>query len=87
MTTLIVTAPPMVAAFFQGTLRQFTAYSALGQLDLSASRKIVPAITIGLRHPATRPPAPCRHAQRRVDWFTIRLQDPLREGGPRPAPA
>lgn len=33
MTTLIVTAPPMAAAFFQGTLGQFTAYSALGQLD------------------------------------------------------
>ncbi|HHZ61016.1 TPA: hypothetical protein HH288_21575, partial [Xanthomonas vasicola pv. zeae] len=29
MTTLIVTAPPMAAAFFQGTLGQFTAYSAL----------------------------------------------------------
>ncbi|MCC8470363.1 type IV secretion system protein [Xanthomonas phaseoli] len=33
MTTLIITAPPMAAAFFQGTLGQFTAYSALGQLD------------------------------------------------------
>ncbi|SUZ37883.1 VirB6 protein [Xanthomonas arboricola pv. juglandis] len=33
LTTLILTAPPMAAAFFQGTLGQFTAYSALGQLD------------------------------------------------------
>lgn len=33
LTTLIITAPPMAAAFFQGTLGQFTAYSALGQLD------------------------------------------------------
>lgn len=33
VTTLIITAPPMAAAFFQGTLGQFTAYSALGQLD------------------------------------------------------
>ncbi|MGW8276915.1 type IV secretion system protein [Xanthomonas axonopodis] len=32
LTTLIITAPPMAAAFFQGTLGQFT-YSALGQLD------------------------------------------------------
>ncbi|PPU70555.1 hypothetical protein XcuCFBP2542_18575, partial [Xanthomonas cucurbitae] len=30
LTTLIITAPPMAAAFFQGTLGQFTAYSALG---------------------------------------------------------
>ncbi|MFC3277349.1 type IV secretion system protein [Xanthomonas fragariae] len=33
LTTLIITAPPMAASFFQGTLGQFTAYSALGQLD------------------------------------------------------
>ncbi|OAX87132.1 hypothetical protein A7D16_17310 [Xanthomonas nasturtii] len=33
LTTLIITAPPMAAAFFQGTLGQFSAYSALGQLD------------------------------------------------------
>lgn len=33
LTTLIITAPPMAAAFFQGTLGQFTAYSALGHPD------------------------------------------------------
>ncbi|QNH24603.1 type IV secretion system protein [Xanthomonas theicola] len=32
LTTLIVTSPPMAAAFFQGTLGQFTAYSAFGQM-------------------------------------------------------
>lgn len=29
LTTLIVTAPPMAAMFFQGTLGQFTAYNAM----------------------------------------------------------
>lgn len=33
LTTLMITGPPMAAAFFQGTLGQFTAYSALGHLD------------------------------------------------------
>ncbi|AJC47493.1 hypothetical protein SB85_04300 [Xanthomonas sacchari] len=31
LSTLIMAAPPMAAAFFQGTLGQFTAYSQLGQ--------------------------------------------------------
>lgn len=39
LTTLIITAPPMAAAFFQGTLGQFPAYSALGQLDRQVSRR------------------------------------------------
>ena len=30
MTTLIVTAPPMAASFFQGVLGQFSPYSAMG---------------------------------------------------------
>lgn len=30
LTTLIITAPPMAAAFFQGVLANFTAYSAMG---------------------------------------------------------
>lgn len=33
MTTLIISAPPMAAAFFQGTLGQFSGYSAMGALD------------------------------------------------------
>lgn len=33
MTTLIVSAPPMAAAFFQGTLGQFSGYSAMGAMD------------------------------------------------------
>lgn len=33
LTTLIITAPPMAAAFFQGTLGQFTGYSGFGQLE------------------------------------------------------
>ncbi|MCC4594710.1 type IV secretion system protein [Xanthomonas campestris pv. phormiicola] len=32
LSTLILTAPPMAAAFFQGTLGQFNAYSQLGQV-------------------------------------------------------
>ncbi|WP_323811110.1 type IV secretion system protein, partial [Xanthomonas translucens] len=32
LSTLILTAPPMAAAFFQGTLGQFTPYSGLGAL-------------------------------------------------------
>ncbi|MBN6113736.1 type IV secretion system protein [Xanthomonas bonasiae] len=32
LSTLILTAPPMAAAFFQGTLGQFNAYSAFGQI-------------------------------------------------------
>ncbi|MFC3656832.1 type IV secretion system protein [Xanthomonas hyacinthi] len=32
LSTLILTAPPMAAAFFQGTLGQFNAYSAFGQV-------------------------------------------------------
>jgi type IV secretion system protein VirB6 len=30
LTTLILTAPPMAAVFFQGTLGTFTAYSQIG---------------------------------------------------------
>lgn len=33
MTTLIISAPPMAAAFFQGTLGQFSGYSAMGALE------------------------------------------------------
>jgi len=33
MTTLVVTAPPMAAAFFQGVLGQFSPYSAMGSLS------------------------------------------------------
>jgi len=32
LTTLIISAPPMAAAFFQGTLGQFGAYSAFGRI-------------------------------------------------------
>jgi len=32
LSTLIITAPPMAAAFFQGTLGQFTPYSGFGSL-------------------------------------------------------
>ncbi|MBB5883123.1 hypothetical protein DYQ93_00760 [Xanthomonas sp. LMG 8992] len=32
LSTLIITAPPMAAAFFQGTLGQFSPYSGLGQV-------------------------------------------------------
>ncbi|MCW1998819.1 hypothetical protein GGR76_001744 [Xanthomonas translucens] len=39
MTTLIITTPPMAAAFFQGTLGQFTAYSALGSWIGQVSRR------------------------------------------------
>ncbi|KOB41194.1 type IV secretion system protein [Xanthomonas arboricola] len=35
LTTLILTAPPMAAAFFQGTLGQFAPYSAIGSLGSS----------------------------------------------------
>jgi type IV secretion system protein VirB6 len=33
MSTLIISTPPMAAAFFQGTLGQFSAYSAMGALE------------------------------------------------------
>lgn len=33
MSTLIISAPPMAAAFFQGTLGQFSPYSAMGALE------------------------------------------------------
>ena len=32
MTTLLITAPPMAASFFNGMLGQFTAYSMFGQV-------------------------------------------------------
>jgi type IV secretion system protein VirB6 len=32
LTTMIISAPPMAAAFFQGTLGQFSAYSPFGHI-------------------------------------------------------
>ncbi|WP_176809221.1 hypothetical protein [Dyella sp. 333MFSha] len=37
MSTLIVMAPPMAAAFFQGTLGQFASYSSFGNMDSQLS--------------------------------------------------
>lgn len=37
LTTLIIAAPPMAAAFFQGTLGQFQAYSPFSQLNSSGA--------------------------------------------------
>jgi type IV secretion system protein VirB6 len=37
LTTLIISAPPMAAAFFQGTLGQFGAYSAFGRVGEGAA--------------------------------------------------
>jgi type IV secretion system protein VirB6 len=37
LTTLIISAPPMAAAFFQGTLGQFGAYSAFGRIGEGAA--------------------------------------------------
>ncbi|MBO9827147.1 type IV secretion system protein [Xanthomonas sp. A2111] len=44
LSTLIITAPPMAASFFQGTLGQFSAYSAFGQLgrDPASGRPYTP---------------------------------------------
>ena len=50
LTTLIVTAPPMAAAFFQGTLGQLTAYSALGSWIVRARM-----VVVGVRRRRGRP--------------------------------
>ncbi|WP_295930316.1 type IV secretion system protein [uncultured Xanthomonas sp.] len=44
LSTLIITAPPMAASFFQGTLGQFSAYSAFGQIgrDPASGRPYTP---------------------------------------------
>ena len=42
LTTLIMTTPPMAAAFFQGTLGQFTPYGAFGQGSIAASNSHPP---------------------------------------------
>jgi type IV secretion system protein VirB6 len=42
LTTLIMTTPPMAAAFFQGTLGQFTPYGAFGQGAAASSATSYP---------------------------------------------
>jgi type IV secretion system protein VirB6 len=42
LTTLIMTTPPMAAAFFQGTLGQFTPYGAFGQGAVASSASYPP---------------------------------------------
>ena len=41
LTTLILTAPPMAAMFFQGTLGSFMAYSQIGGSPVAAMHSVV----------------------------------------------
>ncbi|MCC8470368.1 type IV secretion system protein [Xanthomonas phaseoli] len=74
LTTLIITAPPMAAAFFQGTLGQFTAYSALGQLDRAGQSP-------GAGRPY-EPGAPERETSRPRDRDEARVNSGVRSESP-----
>jgi type IV secretion system protein VirB6 len=47
LTTLIVSAPPMAAAFFQGTLGSFMSYSAFGSVGASGAARDAHALAQG----------------------------------------
>jgi type IV secretion system protein VirB6 len=56
LSTLIVMAPPMAAAFFQGMLGQFTAYSSFGTVGAGAAAQQQQQRSMGMT-PAALPPA------------------------------
>ena len=55
LTTLIISAPPMAAAFFQGTLGQFGAYSAFGRIGEGPASTKQQSPLFGHSSPSTPP--------------------------------
>ena len=56
LSTLIVSAPPMAAAFFQGTLGQFMSYSAFGSVGSRDAAAYANAAASGRNPAITQPP-------------------------------
>ncbi|WP_156108779.1 MULTISPECIES: hypothetical protein [Luteibacter] len=56
MSTLIVMAPPMAAAFFQGTLGQFASYSSFSGVGSQLGGQDQAAIAHGKQAAVTTPP-------------------------------